>query len=88
MKSQLQRPGQAVFSKVAENLYRHESSGSYYALFKRAGKQIRKPIKTKDAALARRRLNELRDKVARVNQTRGTSDAWLPDAFRPTSISF
>jgi integrase len=64
---------QAVFHKVAENLYRHESSGTYYALFKRAGKQIRKSLKTKDTALARRRLNELGDKVARLNQTKGSS---------------
>lgn len=68
-----QPPVQAVFRKVAENLYRLESSGTYYALFKRAGKQIRRSLKTTDAALARRRLNDLRDKVARLNQTKGAS---------------
>ena len=30
-----------VFHKVGQNLYRLESSGAYYALFKRGGKQIR-----------------------------------------------
>lgn len=62
-----------VFRKVAQNLYRLESSGQYYALFKRAGKQIRRSLKTTDAALARRRLSEVRDKVGRLNQTKGAS---------------
>lgn len=73
MKTKPSPPAQAVFRKVAENLYRLESSGTYYALFKRAGKQIRRSLKTSDAALARRRLNDLRDKVARLSQTKGTS---------------
>jgi len=42
-------------------------------LFKRAGKQIRRSLKTTDPALARRRLGELRNKVARLNPTRGAS---------------
>ena len=54
-------------------LYRLESSGTYYALFKRAGKQIRRSLKTTDSALARRRLNELGDKIARLNHTKGAS---------------
>jgi integrase len=66
-------------------LYRLESSGTYYALFKRASKQIRKSLKTTDRALARRRLNELQEKVSALNQTRGASkltfselaDRWL-----------
>ena len=62
---------QPVFNKVGENLYRLESSGAYYALLKRGGKQIRRSLKTTDAALARRRLTELRAKVARLNQTPG-----------------
>ena len=40
--------------KVAQNLYRLESSGIYYALFKRGSKQIRKSLKATEAALARR----------------------------------
>jgi integrase len=66
-------PSGAVFHNVAQNLYRLESSGRYYALFKRGGKQIRKSLKTTDAALARRRLAELGSKVARLNQTKGAS---------------
>jgi hypothetical protein len=61
----MKSPPQAVFHKVAENPCRLDSSGTYYALFKRAGKQIRRSLKTTDAALARRRLNELREKVER-----------------------
>jgi len=55
--------GQPVFHKVAENLYRLESSSGYYALLKRGGKQFRRSLKTKDRKLADRRLNALRAKV-------------------------
>ena len=55
------------FSRVGENLYRHNSSGTYYALLKRGGKQIRKSLKTKDKELASRNLAELRTKVTRLN---------------------
>lgn len=54
---------QPVFHKVAENLYRLQSSGGYYALLKRGGKQFRRSLKTKDRKLADRRLGELRGKV-------------------------
>jgi hypothetical protein len=37
-------PPGAMFHKVAQNLYRLESSGKYYAWFKRAGKQIRRRL--------------------------------------------
>ena len=36
------------FVRVGENLYRNESSSRYYALVKKAGKQIKKSLKTKD----------------------------------------
>src|SRR5205809_1486175 len=55
--------GQSVFHKVAENLYRLQSSGGYYALVKRAGKQFRRSLKTKDRRLAERRLADLRVKI-------------------------
>jgi hypothetical protein len=35
-------PARSVFHKVGQNLYRLESSETYYALFKRTGKQIRR----------------------------------------------
>src|SRR5580658_79966 len=52
-----------AFHKVAENLYRLESSNGYYALLKRGGKQFRRSLKTKDRKLADRRLTALRAKV-------------------------
>ncbi|HVZ63210.1 MAG TPA: tyrosine-type recombinase/integrase [Lacunisphaera sp.] len=63
-----------VFHRVAENLYRLESSGAYYALLKRGDKQFRRSLKTKDRKLAERRLSELR---AQVGQLRITEDAHL-----------
>ena len=51
------------FHKAAENLYRLESSGGYYALVKRAGKQFRRSLKTNDRKLAERRLGDLRTKI-------------------------
>jgi integrase len=52
-----------AFHKVAENLYRLESSNGYYALLKRGGKQFRRSLKTKDRKLADRRLNDLRARI-------------------------
>ena len=54
---------QPVFHKVAENLYRLESSGGYYALVKKGGKQFRRSLKTKDRKLADRRLKEIKEQV-------------------------
>ena len=61
--SQVKKP----FRKVGENLYRLKTSGTYYALLKRGGKQIRKSLGTKDKELAIRNLAELRKKVGRLN---------------------
>lgn len=52
-----------VFHRVAENLYRLEQTGGYYALLKRADKQFRRSLKTKDRKLAERRLAELRQQI-------------------------
>ena len=51
-----------TLSKVAECLYRN-SHGTYFALLKVGGKQIKRSLKTEDAALARRRLAEFRTKA-------------------------
>jgi hypothetical protein len=40
-----------VMHWVAENLYRLESSGGYYALLKRGDKQFRRSLRTKDQKL-------------------------------------
>jgi integrase len=58
---------QSVFRKVAECLYKHESSGTYYGLVKRSGKQFRRSLKTNDRQLANRRLAELREKVGKLS---------------------
>jgi integrase len=63
-----------VFHRVAENLYRLETSGGYYALVKRGDKQFRRSLKTKDRKLAERRLKELREQVMNL---RVTDDAHL-----------
>ena len=55
-----------ILHHAGENLYRSESSGRYYALFKRDGKQIRRSLKTADKYLAHRRLSELRTQVNRL----------------------
>ena len=43
------------------------------------GKQIRRSLKTTDAALARRRLGELRNKVSRLNPVKGASKITFAD---------
>ena len=55
-----------VFHRVAENLYRLENTGGYYALVKRGDKQFRRSLKTKDRKLADRRLTELRAQVGNL----------------------
>jgi hypothetical protein len=48
---------------VAENPYRLESSGGYYGLIKKGGKQFRRSLKTRDRKLAERRLKGLKVKI-------------------------
>jgi integrase len=52
-----------TLTKVAECLYRN-GHGTYFALLKVRGKQIKRSLNTTDAALARRRLAEFRTKVS------------------------
>lgn len=56
-----------VFNRVAENLYRLETSGGYYALLKRGDKQFRRSLRTGDRKLAERRLAELRAQVGNLS---------------------
>ena len=76
-----------VFHRVAENLYRLESSGGYYALLKRADKQFRRSLKTKDRKLADRRLAEMKSQVTNL---RITEDARLSfeAVFCTAALSF
>ena len=52
-------------------LYRSSDSGVLYGIFSRRGDQIKKSLKTTDKELARRRLEALRQKVARLNTKAG-----------------
>jgi integrase len=61
-----------VFHRVAENLYRLDTSGGYYALVKRGNKQFRRSLRTKDRKLADRRLSEF---CAQVGSLKITAEA-------------
>ena len=52
--------------RVSERLYRSQHSARYYALLKRGGKQIKRPLKISDRELAKRRLVEFREKAERL----------------------
>jgi integrase len=56
-----------TFVKVAECLYRYDTSGSYFALFKVRGRQKRVKLGTKDRATALRRRDEERKRLLEVN---------------------
>ena len=64
-----------ILHRVGENLYRHETTGGYYGLVKRGGKQFRRSLRTKDRKLAERRLADLRVKVENLTIT---ADSYLP----------
>ena len=70
---------------MAECLYRNNSSGIYYALVKKAGKQIRRSLRTTDRKFAERRLADFRRQVTQLKEGSGDkrvtfkelSKAWL-----------
>lgn len=55
-----------ILKPVGECLYRN-GIGTYFAIIKVSGKQIKRSLKTNDLALAKRRLSELRQKVTRMH---------------------
>jgi integrase len=71
-----------TYSKVAECLYRSDSSGVYYALLKKSGKQIRRSLKTSDRKLAERRLAEFREKVDRLDLGEGKTRLTFDDVAK------
>jgi integrase len=86
--------GQPVFHKVAENLYRLESSGGYYALVKKSGKQFRRSLKTKDRKLADRRLKELKGQIGCLTLTddaklgfEAVANRWLESIKHTLAVS-
>lgn len=78
-----QREGQgrqqrALFQNDGECLYRNDSSGVYYALIKRGGKQIRRSRRTTDRKLAERRLAEFRERVQGFSPSPETGRVTFP----------
>ena len=59
---------QAAFEKVGECLYRNPSSGTYYAILKVKGKQLKESLKTKNLPEARRKLKDKRNEVFLTDQ--------------------
>lgn len=70
--------GNQVLAKVGTCLYRSVVSKIYYGIYKRAGKQVKRSLKTTDKELAKRQLEQLRQKVARLN-TKGGSKILFDD---------
>ncbi len=59
----------AKFKRVAQNLYIH--SGVYYAVLKKAGKQIWRSLRTSDRNIAHARLETLRQQLLTVSALAG-----------------
>jgi len=73
--------------RISECLYRHHG-GTYYALVKVAGKQIKRSLKTADLSLAKRRLTDFRNNASRLTGSEkslvfeGLAELWLA-SIRP-----
>jgi len=65
------RKSQVLEKTNVSCLYRSADSGMFYGIFTRKGDQVKKSLKTTDKELARRRLEALRQKVARLNTKAG-----------------
>jgi integrase len=59
------------FEKVGECLYRNPSSGTYYALLKVRGKQIKRSLATRDLPEARRKLRDFKHEQERIDPDAG-----------------
>lgn len=55
------------FEKIGECLYRNASSGTYFALVKRQGKQIRRSLETGQLREARRKLSDFKKDIERID---------------------
>jgi hypothetical protein len=55
-----------AFEKVGECLYGNQSSGSYYALLKVKGKQIKQSFETKNLHEARRKMKDFRIEQSKI----------------------
>lgn len=75
-------PESGKFQKVAECLYRHRSSGIYYGLVKRSGKQYRRSLKTSERKLAERFLSDFRRKVDRLDHSKVRGDTTFAECAK------
>ncbi|HUK84180.1 MAG TPA: hypothetical protein VLZ12_16300 [Verrucomicrobiae bacterium] len=66
MQADTESAGQLILCRVAEKLYRTEPTGISYAIPKAKGWQIKRSLKPSDRQLARRRLDDLRNKIVRM----------------------
>ena len=74
-----------VFEKVGPCLYRYTPTGTYYALLKVKGRQVRRSLETDDRPLAKRRLRDLQNDLGRVDASAGKlSLAELCDLYLAT----
>lgn len=71
MKTTSSRQSQVLEKTNIPCLYRSDASGIFYGIFTRGSEQVKKSLKTTDKELARRRLESLRQKVARLNTKAG-----------------
>ena len=62
---------ETLFKRVGESLYRYQPTGTYYARLAVAGREVRRSLRTRDPAHAKRRLAELRGDLARVDHGAG-----------------
>ena len=75
-----------TFEKVGPCLYRYTATGTYYALVKVKGRQVRRSLDTTDRALAKRRLTDLQGELLRVDVGAGRlSLAVLCDRYLATA---
>jgi integrase len=63
-------------------LYRSSTSGIFYGIFTRGKRQVKKSLRTTDKELARRRLEDVRQKVARLNTKEGRTATFADFADR------
>jgi integrase len=79
--------GQQNLKRVGECLYRSQSSNIYYAILKRGGKQIKRSLRTTDAALARRKLKDLVGQAASLptGSSSKTSFAKIAESWLKTA---
>lgn len=64
MRTKVEKTG--PFENVGEGLYRYVPTGKYYARIQVNYKEVKKSLRTTDAALAKRRLRDLRDDFDRM----------------------